>query len=82
MRRSGVIEYVLSLEPLHVNPGILRTSVGAVVNIRNRHWCAIRQIGHQIWFLDSQESQPLPMTYAEYKTYVFRHRSAFPLRAV
>ena len=81
MHRSGAIEYVLSLEPLHMNPGVLRTSVGAVVNIRNRHWCAIRQIGKQIWFLDSQEPQPLPMFYAEYKAFILRHRNAFPLRA-
>ena len=82
MRRSGAIEYALSLEPLHMNPGVLCGSVGAVVNISNRHWCAIRQIGNQIWFLDSQEPRPLPMTDAEYRAFIMRHRNAFPLRAV
>ena len=37
LRRFERVKFRLSLEPLHVNPNILHSSVGAVVNIRNRY---------------------------------------------
>ena len=37
MRHADRIEYTMLLEPLHANPDALHTSVGAVVNIGNRH---------------------------------------------
>jgi len=80
MRVAGRVEFVLSLEPLHANPNALRTSVGAVVNIRNRHWVALRKVGEQVWLLDSQEPLPLRLTDAEYKAFISRHRGAFPIR--
>ena len=78
MRNSGRIEYVISLEPLHVNPAIIRGCVGAVVNIRNRHWVALRY-DDGVWLLDSQEHVPQSMSDAEYKAFIRRHRNAFPL---
>ena len=77
MRVAGKVEFTLSLEPLHVNPSALRTSVGAVVNIQGRHWVALRKVAEQVWLLDSQEPQPVPLTDAAYKAFVFRHRGAF-----
>lgn len=79
MRVAGKIEFVLSLEPLHVNPNALCACVGAVVNIGNRHWVALRRIGGQVWRLDSQASLPQRLTEAEYMTFVSKHRSAFPI---
>ena len=85
MRVADKVEYTLSLEPLHVNPKILRDDencVGAVVNIRNRHWVALRSIDKQVWLLDSQEPHPIRLTDAEYKGFISRHRNAFPIRCV
>ena len=79
MRNAGRVEFVLELQPLHVNVGALRSAVGAIVNIQNRHWVAIRRVANQLWYLDSQEPQPLPMTEADLKTFVFRHRAAFAI---
>lgn len=79
MRHAGRVEYVLELQPLHVNVGALRSAAGAVVNIRNRHWVAIRRVANQLWLLDSQEPQALPMSEADLKAFVMRHRAAFPL---
>ena len=82
MRVAGKVEFALSLEPLHVNPNALRTSVGAVVNIKNRHWVALKRDGEQVWLLDSQEPMPSRLTEAEYKVLIFRYRNAFPIRRV
>ena len=68
-----------------MNPKILRDDencVGAVVNIRNRHWVALRSIDKQVWLLDSQEPLPIQLSDAEYKGFIRRHRNAFPIRCV
>ena len=80
MRVLGRVEFVISLEPLHANPNAISTSIGAVVNIGNRHWVALRKIGDQVWLLDSQEPLPLRLTDVEYKTFISRRRHAFPIR--
>ena len=69
----------MSLEPLHVNPTVIRGCVGAVVNIRNRHWVALRCDAGHIWLLDSQEPEPQILSETEYKAIIRRHRNAFPL---
>ena len=80
MRASGGIEFVMSLEPLHKNPDALKSCVGAVVNVNNNHWVALRRVASQVWLLDSQEPLPQRLTEAEYKQYVKKHRGAFPIR--
>jgi hypothetical protein len=79
MRVAGRVEFVLSLQPLHVNPNVLRTSVGAVVNIKGRHWVALQKVGEQVWMLDSQEPLPLRLTETDYRAFISRHRDAFPI---
>ena len=82
MHHADRVEYRVSLEPLHVNPAIIRGCVGAVVNIRNRHWVAPRCDGGHIWLLDSQEHGPLILSEAAYKAFIRRHKNAFPLFVV
>ena len=79
MRHAGRIEYTMLLEPLHANPDALHTSVGAVVNIGNRHWVALRSIAGQIWRLDSQDPMPRLMTESSYRSYIDQNRGAFAL---
>ena len=82
MRHAGRVEYKISLEPLHVNPSTLRDCVGAVVNIRNRHWVALRYDAGVTWLLDSQEHGPQVLSEAEYKAFIRKYKNAFPLFAV
>lgn len=37
------------LEPLHVNPFALRSATGALVNVADRHWEALRWLDEQVW---------------------------------
>ena len=80
MRHSGRVEYQLSLQPLHVNPSILHSSVGAVVNIHNTHWVALRSVEGKVWFLDGQELAPKLLTETEYKTFIREHKEAYPIQ--
>ena len=79
MRHAGRVEYKMSLEPLKVSPSILRGCVGAVVNVCNRHWVALRYDAGVTWLLDSQEHGPQILSEAEYKAFICRHKNAFPL---
>ena len=81
MRHAGRVEYTMSLQPLKVNPSILRDCVGAVVNICNRHWVALRYNAGVTWLLDSQEQGPQILSEAEYKTFIRRHEHAYPIFA-
>jgi len=79
MRHAGRIEYTLSREPLRITPNIIHRCVGAIVNIRNRHWVAVRFINRVLWLLDSQEYVPQIISDAEYKAFVRKHEHAFPV---
>lgn len=80
LRRSGSHEYTLGMQPLVSNPDVLRSSVGALMNIGNRHWIALKYAssGH-VWQLDSQELRPISLSWAEYKALARKHHSAFPI---
>ena len=65
----------MSLEPLHLKPERLHGAVGAVVNVDGRHWVALRSDKAQVWELDSQARGPRPLTFAEYKVFIFKHAS-------
>ena len=67
----------MQLEPLYVNPHALRGSLGAVVNIRNVHWVALRWCAGKVWLLDSQEPRPRSLTWRQYLDFVNRHKDAY-----
>ena len=75
LRRAGRVEYVMSLEPLHVKPERLHSASGAVVNVGGSHWVALRSIGGQIWRLDSLAGAPQSLSAREYTSFVSRHPS-------
>ena len=81
MERLGKIEYELSLEPLHRFPNALMQTacLGAVVNIQNKHWVALKRSSEHYWLLDSQEPLPIRLSDSEYKALISRHHSAFPI---
>jgi len=81
MRRVGRVEYIMSLQQLSVNPSILRSCVGAVVNVCNRHWVALRYDAGVIWLLDSQEHRPQALSETEYKAFILKHKNSLPLFA-
>ena len=72
--------YILDLEPLHVTPEKLfdDQTVGALVNIEQSHWVAIKYHGGIIWLLDSAKV-PIArqMSYVEYKSYIQKYRDAY-----
>jgi hypothetical protein len=43
------------------------------------HWVAVRSIGGQIWFLDSQEKRPSKMRDDEYRKFLLKRRAAYPI---
>ena len=75
MRRVGHVEYVMTLEPLHVNPERLHSAVGAVVNVAGHHWVALRSVKGQVLRLDSKASTHQPLSGGEYKAFVNKHPS-------
>jgi hypothetical protein len=77
MAKRGRIEYVLSLEPLCVHAAALRAAAGAIVNIENRHWVALRWEQGVVWLLDSMEERPRALTWTAYQHFVRLHRGAF-----
>ena len=81
MSRHGKIVYVMELKPLHAEPEKLHAAIGALVNLGNRHWAALRSVAGQIWYLDSLEQHPSKMTFDQYRIFVNRHKGAFPIRS-
>ena len=75
LRCSGIVEYVMSLDPLHLKPARLHGVVGAVVNVGGRHWVALRSVNGQVMRLDGQASAPRHLTFADYKSFVSKHAS-------
>jgi hypothetical protein len=77
MARRNRVEYVMSLEPLRVMAARLKTAIGAVVNVDNVHWVALRWDGCRVWLLDSQEAAPQPLKWLQYVHFIHRHQAAF-----
>ena len=44
MRKAGKVEYVLQLRPLYVEPARIHHCVGAIVNIDDQHWVALKAV--------------------------------------
>ena len=81
LAKRNRVEFVLILEPLCVNAAALRTSVGSIVNIQNRHWVALRWLHGAVWLLDSQDV-PRELNWQAYQHFVRLHRSAFRIERV
>jgi len=79
MKKRGRVEYTMSLKPLYKHPEEIHSCVGAVVNVDDRHWVAIRSQGGEIWLLDSQECRPIRMTREAYNKFVAKRRAAYPI---
>ena len=77
LRHRGRVEYIMSLEPLHVNPEAIVSAVGAIVCIGHRHWVALRYVDGKIWFLDSQEAHPKIYSWTTYATFIKENLGAF-----
>ena len=79
MHHAGHVEYCMRLQPLYLSPSDIHGCVGAVVNINDLHWVAVKSVGGQIWFLDSQERQPSKMKDEQYKKFLSKRRAAYPI---
>ena len=79
LMRRGRVEHLMRLTPLRVNPQAVRASIGAVVNIRNVHWVALRWVHNTVWLLDGQEPGPVPLTWPQYLTLIREHPDAYPI---
>ena len=77
MRKHGRVQHIMRLEPLHVNPASLRTSLGAVANIENVHWVALRWLDGRVWLLDSQEPWPVSFTWLDYLDFIGKHKDVY-----
>ena len=78
MRKQGKVEYVMSLEPLHKSPAMIHSCVGAIVNVDNIHWVALKSIAGKIWLLDSQKN-PRQLSEDEYKEFARTRKGAYPI---
>jgi len=78
LKRRGRVEYVMQLQPLHVNPCQIHSSLGAIVNLDNKHWVALKVLSGTIWLLDSTQ-MPKPLSDGEYEAFVRKRRAAFPI---
>ena len=74
---AGHVEYALNWEPLRFNARALQTSVGAIVNVDNMHWVALKWVDNHVWLLDEQEPRPIAMSWQSYVFFIHRHRDAY-----
>jgi hypothetical protein len=81
MRQFGNVRYVMDIKPLIVDPNIIHTSLGAIVNIDNNHWVAIRSIGGKIMLFDSKDKIPRQYSQNDYVAFINKRRAAYPIRA-
>jgi len=79
MNRVGRVEYCMSLDSLRDKPGLLRAerTVGAIMNINNKHWVALRCVRGQIWYLDSQLSCPRKLSEKDYVKRVRKSKGTY-----
>ena len=74
--------YGLRWEPLFRNPGVIHQCVGAVANLRQQHWIALKSVDGQIWRLDSLDTAPKSMTELDYSWFIRANRGTYPLYAI
>ena len=79
MRKAGKVEYDLKLQPLYVDPVLIHRCVGALVNLDDEHWVALKAISGKIWLLDSLKKKPRLLQEGEYLAYVNKRRAAYPI---
>ena len=79
MNRAWKVEYCLSLDSLRENPGLLRAegTVGAILNINNKHWVALRCVSGRIWHLDSQLDGPQVLSEEDYVKRVRKSKGGY-----
>ena len=77
LSKRGRVEHVMFLEPLRFNPHALQTSIGAVVNIRNVHWVALRWLADTVWLLDGMDPRLRPLSWQQYLFLIKEHKDAF-----
>ena len=79
MHKNNRVEYVVKLQPLHVNPDRIYSSsvVGAFVNVENWHWVALRYVEGKLYLLDSLRGRPIAMSEREYRVYVKKHPHSY-----
>jgi hypothetical protein len=80
MNKHGKILYVLELKTLYLEPTKIHGVIGALVNLGNTHWAALRSVAGQIWYLDSLEQNPSQMSFDQYCIFINKHKAAFPIR--
>ena len=77
--QAGKIQYVFELRPLRETPNEIHTCVGALVNIGNTHWVALKGLSGEIWHLDSQKF-PRKLDEASYRAFLEKHRAAYKIQ--
>ncbi len=78
IKKLDRVRHEMLLRPLHINPDVLKESLGAVVNLNNEHWVALRWIDGAVRLLDSM-GEPESFSWSEYLKYIAEHRSAYPI---
>ena len=73
LQNDGRLKWELALQPLDVNPDSLPAAVGAISNIANRHWVALKVVDEKIWLLDSMREGPLEMSVEEKSEHLHHH---------
>ena len=78
MAKAGKIQYVFDLQPLCETPHEIHACIGALVNIGNTHWIALKAVSGKIWHLDSQKL-PRQLDEASYRTFLEKHKAAYKI---
>ena len=69
----------MSLDSLQKKPALLRAeqTLGAIMNINNQHWVALRCVSGQIWYLDSQLDNPQVLSEEDYVKRVRKSKGGY-----
>ena len=79
MTHMSRVMYVMDEQPLHAQPNRIHHSKGAIVNIDDSHWVALRAVAGQVWLLDSLKPAPTLLTQDQYVNFVRVHPYAFAI---
>ena len=79
MRTAGKVEYTFRLQTLYKNPDAINDAVGAIVNVNDANWLAVRKHRDYLWLLDSQDDEPRYLPEAEYLNVIGKHKCSYAI---
>ena len=79
MERAGRVTHLMVEQPLSVDPAVIYHSEGAIVNVANWHWVALRWDGRRLWLIDSMAPRAQLLSHDSYLAYLVANPHAYAI---